>query len=152
MKELWSIALPIEHPLRRRIERELGADISKPDAWRSAAGICWAAGFDIDPPPHTFSDKLIELRNSDPKAAGRMMSERSAELTSERAAARLFAGRRAWAKGDPQHAIDAKRAAAKQAAELEASIEARAQQVVANEAEKILSNARKSARKEMTTK
>ena len=149
MKELWS-TLPSEHPLRRRIERELAADISKPDAWRSAAGIAWAAGFDIDPPPHAFSDKLIELRNSDPKAAGRLMSERSAELASERAAARLFAGRRAFAKGPPQHEIEAKRAAAKQSAELEASIEARAQQLTAEQTTKAMEMMRKTARREVT--
>jgi hypothetical protein len=151
VKELWT-TLPSEHPLRRRIERELSADISKSDAWRSAAGICWAAGYDIDPPPHAFSDRLIELRNSDPKAAGRLMSERSAELASERAAARLFAGRRAFAKGPPQHEIDAKRAAAKQAAELDAAIELRAQQQVADQAAKNLETARKNMRREMTTK
>jgi hypothetical protein len=150
VKDHWN-TLPVEHPLRRRIERELAADISKSDAWRSAAGIAFAAGFDIEPPPSTFCDKLIELRQTDPKAAGRLMSERSLELSSERAAARLFAGRRAWAKnGEPQSAIDAKRIAARAAAELEASIEARAQQQVATEAEKTLSNARKTARKDLT--
>ena len=151
MKDLWT-TLPVEHPLSRRIARELAADISKPDAWRSAAGIAFAAGFDIEPPPCAFSDKLVELRTSDPLAAGRFTSQRSAELASERAAARIYAGRRAWAKGEPQHEIDAKRAAARAATELDAAVEARAQEIVAEQSAKNLETARKSVRREMASK
>jgi hypothetical protein len=147
MKDHWNTLPP--GPLRLRIERELAADLPQAIAWQRAAGICWAAGFDVDPPPHTFCDKLIELRQADPKAAGRLMSERSAELSSERVAARLFAGRRAWAKGEPQHVIDAKRTAAKAQVELEAAVETRAQQLVAEQSTKNLEMARKSVRREM---
>jgi hypothetical protein len=148
VKDLWT-TLPTDNPIRGRIERMLSADISQADAWRNAAGIAWPAGYDIAEPPRTFGEKLIALRKSDPKAAGRLMIERSEELASERAAARSYAGRRAWAAGPPQSELDSKRIAAKDAAEIEATVEARAQHQVAEQAAKNLEAARKTVRREM---
>jgi hypothetical protein len=148
MKEHWTKTT--HAAIRQRIERALSSDVSAAIAWQAAASIAWQSGYDIDPPPTTFGDRLVELRHTDGKAAGRLMLERSADLAAERGAARLYAGRRAWAKGEPQHVIDSKRTAAKQAAELESAIESRAQQQVADDAAKTLSNARKTARKDLT--
>ena len=150
MKDHWNTLPPGQ--LRLRIERELAADVPKAIAWQRAAGICFASGYDLDPPPKTWCDRLIELRQTDPKSAGRLMSERSVELSSERTAARLYAGRRAWAKGPPQSEIDAKRVASKAAAELDTAVETRAQQLVAEQSTKNLEAARKTVRREMTTK
>jgi hypothetical protein len=149
MKDLWT-TLPAEHPLSRRIKHALVADVAGAIAWQAAASLAWTAGYDIEPPPTTFGDRLVELRKSDGRAAGRMMSERSAELAAERGAARLFAGRRAWAKGPPQREIDAKRVAQREAAELDAAVEKRAAQLVAEQSTKSQETARARARKELT--
>jgi hypothetical protein len=149
MKDLWT-TLPLDNPIRKRVERVLGSDMPEADAWRSVAGICWPAGYDLAAPPHTFSDKLVALRKSDPQAAGRLMQERSAELASERAAARCYAGRRAWAAaGPPQHQIEAQRAASKKAAELESAVGERTREILAGEAMKREAAARARAVKEM---
>jgi hypothetical protein len=150
MKDHWQ-KLPSDNPLRRRIESALSADLSPAAAWMNAASIAWPAGYDIDPPPHGFSDRLVVLRKSDQRAAGKFTLDRSTELADERCAARLYAGRRAWAAGPPQHEIAAARIAAKVTAEREAAIEARAAQLVAEQTARSTETARARARKEITT-
>jgi hypothetical protein len=148
MKDLWTTLLA-DHPLRRRIERVLAADASGASVWMSAASIAWSGGYDIAEPPHFYVDRLAELRKSDARAAGQMMSERSQELADEKCAARLYSGKRAWSRGEPQTTIDAVRLAAKQNADREAAIEARAQELVAEQASKSTETARARARKEL---
>jgi hypothetical protein len=150
MKDHWN-KLPPEHPLRRRIEHVLGSSEAPAEAWRRAASIANGAGYDTDPPPRTSLERLAELRKTDQRAAGRYAAERSVELESERAAGRIFSGKRAWTAGPPQHQIEAQRAAAKKTAELDAAIEARAAQLVAEQATKSTETARARARKELTT-
>jgi hypothetical protein len=125
--------------------------LSPAESWYQAAQLAWSNQLDIEPPPHSATDRVKALR--DAKDFETLNEEyRSSGLNFEHERETRYLVRwtamRKWASEPSSAELAAVALKQAEAASHEAAIEARAQQLLAEENRATLERARKRARKE----
>jgi hypothetical protein len=127
--------------------------MSEAHSWKRAADLVWSRGYDLDPPRSPVSEKLAELRAAkDFSTINRLHLLNGASFEEEAEKANVIrygamAKWRAQPSAEEQAAESLKQA---EAARLEALVEARAQQLLADANGAALEQLRKQARKEIS--
>lgn len=143
----------IENTFRYGVPRitATGNEVPSPaTTWRAAAQEAWSAGYDIEPPPTPCTEHLRELERTSPSEARRYKSENFLELELEQINVALWNQRREWAAGPSPAELAEQQRAARERAELDQRIEARAREILEEQNRRALEKAREQARKEFT--
>lgn len=126
---------------------------SNAQAYKQMMDLCWSFGFDCDPPPTPAADKIAALKAAnDHRELNRLylLQGLNFEAEQEQRNAIRWQAMRKWASEPSDAERQAEELAKAEAQAVEAQIEFRAREIIAQQDRAALDKARAQARKELT--